>query len=130
MHKQLTILSLAALSAAGCGNHSSVPGATVAGETSFQEPVMLTTVDGDAITSDGWAVPYATDVDGDGRQDLLVGQFMNTKMPWPRKADEREDDISAGTVVYYRNIGSGDTPQYAAGVDLQSASGAIAAANW
>ena len=122
MLKSITALALCTLSAsAACAEQSEAP--------LFQPPVMLTTVDGNPVSSDGWAVPYVVDVDADGKQDLLVGRFMNSNRVWPRKADEM-DDITAGTVHLYRNISIGSSPQYAAGVDLQAADGAISAPNW
>lgn len=120
--KNLTILTLCAVASAVYADQNTA--------ANFQPPVMLTTVEGDPVSSDSWTVPYVVDVDGDGKDDLLVGQFANTKMPWLRKADEREDDMHAGTVRYYRNISTGKTPVYAPGVDLQAESGPVAAPNW
>jgi hypothetical protein len=122
MIKNLSLITLCAVASASYADEHST--------ANFQPPVMLTTVDGAPVSSDGWTVPYVVDVDGDGKQDLLVGQFMNAERPWPRKADEFDGDISAGTVRYYRNISTGNTPKYAAGVDLQAADGAVSAPNW
>lgn len=122
MNKNLTLIALCVASSACFAEDDGI--------ANFQPPVMLTTVDGNPVDSDGWTVPYVVDVDGDGKKDLLVGQFMNAKRPWPRKADEFEDGITAGTVRYYRNISTGTTPEYAAGVDLQADDGPVYAPNW
>jgi hypothetical protein len=66
----------------------------------FQPPVRLT-ADGVAIRveSPGYAAPCWADIDGDGKQDLLVGQF------------------SQGKIRVYKNLGGG---KLAAGAWLQA----------
>ena len=72
----------------------------------FEAPVMLK-ADGQAVRveSPGYACPCWADIDGDGKKDLLVGQFSN------------------GQIKVHRNLGEGNL---AAGEWLQ-ADGAVAA---
>jgi hypothetical protein len=49
----------------------------------------------------GHAAPGVADIDGDGVQDLLVGQFRD------------------GTLRIYRNVGTNAEPKLAAGVDFR-----------
>ena len=66
----------------------------------FEEPYRIF-ADGKAIDTDiGHAAPFVTDYDGDGLDDLLVGQFGD------------------GILKIYRNIGSKSQPNYAAGVEF------------
>ena len=64
------------------------------------EPAMLVKADGRRIMVEkpGYACPTLFDLDKDGVEDLIVGQFAQGKMKW------------------YRNVSSPDeTPEYAAG---------------
>jgi hypothetical protein len=66
----------------------------------FQPPVLLK-VNGEAarVESPGFAAPCWADIDGDGKKDLLVGQF------------------NGGKIKVYRNLGDG---KLAAGAWLQA----------
>jgi hypothetical protein len=56
----------------------------------FESPVRLEGADGPVrVESPGYAAPCWADADGDGKQDLLVGQF------------------NQGKVKVYRNLGDG-----------------------
>jgi hypothetical protein len=75
------------------------------GDAAFEAPVRLT-ADGVPVRveSPGYAAPCWADIDGDGKKDLLVGQF------------------NKGKIRVYRNLGDG---QLAPGEWLQ-AEGAVA----
>lgn len=75
------------------------------GPGEFQPPVRLM-ADGKPVRveSPGWACPCWADMDGDGKKDLLVGQF------------------SGGKIRVYRNLGD---CKFAAG-DWLKADGAVA----
>jgi hypothetical protein len=58
---------------------------------------------GKAIDTDvGHAAPLVVDFDGDGKNDLLVGQFGD------------------GILWFYKNVGTNAQPQYAAGVKFKA----------
>jgi hypothetical protein len=64
--------------------------ATVAGAATFHEPVRLKAGDNYIrVESPGYAFPCWADIDGDGKKDLLVGQFRD------------------GKVQIYKNLGEG-----------------------
>jgi len=69
----------------------------------FHSPVRLTAADGviDSGPSWGHSGPWIEDVDGDGRRDLIVGDF-------------------SGLFRFYRNEGTNEQPRYAAAVNLQA----------
>lgn len=67
---------------AGVALASAAPHAGDTGaKPSFAEPVRVTAADGPIETeAPGYASPAWHDVDGDGRMDLVVGQFADGKM--------------------------------------------------
>jgi hypothetical protein len=75
-------------------------GVAIASAAEFQPPVRLE-ADGTAVRveSPGWAAPCWADIDGDGKKDLLVGQF------------------NQGKIRVYKNLGGG---KLAAGAWLQA----------
>ena len=79
----------------------------------LQEPVRLKAggeyIDtGSCIAHSG---PYLFDLDEDGKQDLLVGDF-------------------SGHIHFYKNTGSNEAPEYAAGRLLEADGQAIEVPNW
>lgn len=67
----------------------------------LKPPVRLE-ADGKPIdTAIGHAAPHLTDIDGDGKLDLLVGQF------------------GEGILWIYKNVGTNSAPRYAAGVKFK-----------
>jgi hypothetical protein len=75
-------------------------GAAWCGASEFEQPVRLK-VDGVAVRveSPGYAAPCWADIEGDGKKDLLVGQFHG------------------GKIKVYKNLGAG---KLAPGVWLQA----------
>jgi hypothetical protein len=68
----------------------------------FAPPVRLEAA-GKAIDTDvGHAAPLVVDFDGDGKDDLLVGQFGD------------------GVLWFYKNVGTNAQPKYAAGVKFKA----------
>jgi hypothetical protein len=78
-------------------------GADPASPTVFEKPVRLAAADGviDSGPSWGHSGPCLHDADGDGRRDLLVGDF-------------------SGFFRLYRNVGTDKEPKYAAAVNLKA----------
>ena len=69
----------------------------------FHAPVRLVAEDGviDCGASWGHSSPWVVDIDGDGINDLIVGDF-------------------SGLFRFYRNIGTNKEPRYAKAVNLQA----------
>ncbi len=69
----------------------------------FHVPIRLMAADGviDSGQSWGHSGPWVEDVDGDGKRDLIVGDF-------------------SGLFRLYRNGGTNEEPKYAAAVNLQA----------
>ncbi len=64
-----------------CGAAEFADAAELASAAKFEKPVRLT-AGGEAVRveSPGYAAPSWADIDGDGKKDLLVGQFRNGKI--------------------------------------------------
>ena len=71
--------------------------------TTFHAPTRLSAADGVIDTGPAWghSGPWVEDVNGDGRRDLVVGDF-------------------SGLFHLYRNEGTNREPRYAAAVNLQA----------
>src|SRR5262249_17921443 len=67
----------------------------------FAPPVRLEAAGKPIDTEIGHAAPLAIDFDGDGKTDLLVGQFGD------------------GILWFYKNLGTNSQPTYAAGVKFK-----------
>jgi hypothetical protein len=67
----------------------------------FAPPVRLEAAGKPIDTEVGHAAPLVVDFDGDGKNDLLVGQF------------------GGGTLWFYKNIGTNARPKYAAGLQFK-----------
>ena len=67
----------------------------------FAPPVRLEAAGKPIDTEVGHAAPLVVDFDGDGKNDLLVGQFGD------------------GLLWFYKNIGTNARPKYAAGVKFK-----------
>ena len=76
------LLPCCAAALAATAHSQSEPAARPApAEATFAPPVRLRTSAGYVRTEEpGWAAPAWFDVDGDGRKDLVVGQFAGGKM--------------------------------------------------
>lgn len=68
----------------------------------FAPPVRVKAADKPIDTDVGHAAPLVVDFDGDGKNDLLVGQFGD------------------GILWCYKNVGTNAQPQYAAGVKFKA----------
>ncbi len=78
------------------------------------EPIDVTT---------GHAAPYVMDFDGDGLDDLLVGEFGTGTFPVDRLPNEeraRRFELAEGKLRIYRNVGTKTAPRFAGFEYLQA----------
>ena len=68
-----------------------------ADSTELTAPVRLLSAGKPIVATGGHAAPCVVDLDGDGKRDLLVGQFLGST---PRTVFE-------ANVRFYRNVGTG-----------------------
>lgn len=73
------------------------------GESWFQPPFRIEAAGRPIEVDVGHAAPFVVDVDGDGRQDLLVGQFG---------PGGREPEGQGGRCRIYRNLGTDEAPRF------------------
>jgi len=71
--------------------------------TEFESPFMVEAAGKPiAVTISGYTCPTFSDVDGDGKMDLVVGQY------------------SGGKLTYYKNVSDTKTPKFAKAASLMS----------
>lgn len=106
-------------------------GAAAAQASDLQPPVRIF-AGGEAIdVTTGHAAPYVRDVDGDGKRDLLVGEFGDGEFPVDQLpaalADgwKRPGTFANGRVRIYRNVGTDTAPRFD-GFEYLRAGGGIA----
>ena len=115
----IILISLLAITASGNQTHG------VADDFRLSVPVRL---EANGIPIDvtvGHAAPYIIDFDGDGLDDLLVGEFGDVDFPierLPKRLQEnaKPSSYSQGKLRIYRNHGSNQQPLYKDFVYLRS----------
>lgn len=84
-----------------------IVGASVPGAPQLEQPFLVMAGDGPVVTEKhGLAAPALWDWDGDGKRDLLVGEFeTNSGEDFPMGAD-------GSTMRVYRNVGTDANPKF------------------
>ena len=78
----------------------------IPGAPSLSEPFLVMAGDGPVLTEKhGLAAPALWDWDGDGRRDLLVGEFETNSSDFPMGAD-------GSTIRVYLNVGTDSQPRF------------------
>lgn len=105
MHQACLVVTLLFLLQADATDEDETPANIPAGVAKdvFHTPVRLRAVDGilDSGPSWGHSSPWVVDIDGDGVNDLIVGDF-------------------SGYFRFYKNEGTNQKPRYAAGIHLRA----------
>ena len=83
----------------------------------LQPPVRILAGDQPIDVTTGHAAPYVLDFDGDGKKDLLVGEFADG---WKQPAG-----FVNGRLRIYRNVGTNAAPRFA-GFEFVQAGGGTA----
>ena len=113
MNKRTLCIPVAILTWPICADEMRFPrivGANVPGAPQLEQPFLVMAGDQPVLTEKhGLAAPALWDWDGDGKRDLLVGEFeTNSGENFPMGAD-------GSTMRVYRNVGTDANPKFAAG---------------
>ena len=107
----LARLGVAAIAFAAGADEMSFPnivGANIPGAPRLEQPFLVMAGDKPVLTEKhGLAAPALWDWDGDGKRDLLVGEFETNSGDFPMGAD-------GSTIRVYRNIGTDANPKFGA----------------
>ena len=81
--------------------------AGIAGTPKLSAPFLVTTTDGKPVLTEkhGLIAPALWDWDGDGLQDLLLGEFETNSEDFPMGED-------GSTIRVYRNVGTAEEPKF------------------
>lgn len=113
MNKRMLCIPVAILTLPVCADEMRFPrivGANVPGAPQLEQPFLVMAGDRPVLTEKhGLAAPALWDWDGDGKRDLLVGEFeTNSGENFPMGAE-------GSTMRVYRNVGTDANPKFAAG---------------
>lgn len=95
----------------------------------LQPPVRILAGDKPIDVTTGHAAPYVLDFDGDGKKDLLVGEFGDGEFPVAELPDalaagwKKGNNFANGRLRIYRNVGTDKAPRFDGFEYLQAGGG-------